>query len=947
MENDFLSDYNIKETIGKGTFSIVKLGINKATEEKVAIKILKKKKLLQNADKSRLEREITILKKLNHINVIKTHKINEDFDKYYIVMEYCENGELFNYIVDRQKLNEEEASYFFYQLINGLDYIHHKNIVHRDLKPENLLLGKGNILKIVDFGLSNYYEEEKLLSTPCGSPCYASPEMVCGNKYNGLMIDIWSCGIIIFAMTCGFLPFEDVNNEILFKKIMKCKIDYPEFLSNNTLDIMKKILVVDPKKRINIPEIRKHPFYLKGKSIFEFKHKKLVYQVEKIIDYYEDDNKKEELIFNNNKKIDENIGINIKKSKSTNFIDNENIDINRNKKENYKLYKNKVNKFFIERNNIPKEQENNNSATNRENSGKKDKNNKSYGLISKKYHISINSKDKEFNNIISINNNKIEEPKNNSIKKIVKDALNLIDKKENIYTHKDTFDSNILNNLSTQNLPLSDELHHKNTDNIPNLIEEYQNIDKKKNLFPHGKAKINLSLLQQLLKKEKSAKYYKEKNCFIFSPSNNKNKEKEKENFSYILPPPKKNKKEEKSHNQNSKTEYINKIKNLSYDKIDNEQNNDENINPTNRSDKSNNKSKLSYNNSIKKNENNEHEYSCKKINENNLKIETKHHNNLDLIKYGISNKDINELLFKNNKTINKIYESNTTKNKQIGNYFEKISNNENNNNINNIHIKNLRILNNNNYNNIKNITNINNIKSINNIIICNSPLKSLIKDAQYLTKINNNNDLPSINNNIHKEIKTMNNNFNNIINTNNNNIGNITNPSGNNILIPKLLVSKDINNSGIYNNYNTSNTSKIYLSSLTKKLNNINKKNSVNNLINNYKNSASSIDYLNKKTMSKKQISERNINSYGFDFMSFENENNSISKKNNIVYTNKNKMNLNKIKNNKVDIFTYGRNNENLVTLKKIKYKNNKSNFNTSKNSTRKILSTNNLINK
>ena len=190
MENDFLSNYNIKETIGKGTFSIVKLGINKTTKEKVAIKILKKKKLLQNADKSRLEREITILKKLNHINVIKTHKINEDSEKYYIVMEYCENGELFNYIVDRQKLDEDEASYFFYQLINGLDYIHHKNIVHRDLKPENLLLARGNILKIVDFGLNNYYKKEKLLPSPCGPPFYASPEMVCRNKYDGLMIDI-------------------------------------------------------------------------------------------------------------------------------------------------------------------------------------------------------------------------------------------------------------------------------------------------------------------------------------------------------------------------------------------------------------------------------------------------------------------------------------------------------------------------------------------------------------------------------------------------------------------------------------------------------------------------------------------------------------------------------------------------------------------------------------
>jgi 5'-AMP-activated protein kinase catalytic alpha subunit len=233
--------------------------------------------------------------------------------------------------VAHQRLDEEEASYFFYQLINGLDYIHHKNIVHRDLKPENLLLGKGNILKIVDFGLSNYYDKEKLLSTPCGSPCYASPEMVCGNKYNGFLIDIWACGIIIFAMICGFLPFEDINNEILFKKIMKCKVEYPEFLSNTVVDIMKKILVIDTKKRITIPEIRKHPFYLKGKNIFEKKHNNLVYQVERIIS---ENNIESKEIYTN-----KSFSSNINKSKSTNFIDNDNII---DKKIEYKKCLNKI-----------------------------------------------------------------------------------------------------------------------------------------------------------------------------------------------------------------------------------------------------------------------------------------------------------------------------------------------------------------------------------------------------------------------------------------------------------------------------------------------------------------------------------------------------------------------------------------------------------------------------
>ena len=964
MQNDFLSDYQIKETIGKGTFSEVKLGINKITKEKVAIKILKKKKIVNNAEKIRLEREINILKKINHINLIKTHKINEDSDNYYIVMEYCENGELFNYIVDRQKLDEEESSYFFYQLINGLNYIHHKNIVHRDLKPENLLLGKGNILKIVDFGLSNYYEEDNLLSTPCGSPCYASPEMVCGNKYNGLLIDIWSCGIIIFAMTCGFLPFEDANNEILFKKIMKCKIDYPDFLTKNILDIMKRILIVDPNKRITIPEIKKHPFYLKGKSIFESKHKNLVCQVEKVIDDDEENEDKNKKNINNN--IIEKIDINIKKSKSTNFLNNENIDINDSDNNNIlnNIQDKKKYKLLFDSNIIRKENDNN-SATNRDNSNNKENNNYK-GVILKKFHISINSKDKDkinkVNKILSkkyeikdINKeNKIEESLSNSIKKISKNVLGLIDKKAN--NHQDIYNTNIMNDLTIQNPPLSDNSHHHNFSEIgPNIIEGYENMDKKNNIIiPHGKAKVNLNLLQKLLNKEKSIKYHNEKKYLINSPTIKKNKD--KDNISYILPPTtKKHNSEEKNLNPNSKTEYKNKIISLNYNK--NERNNEEDINPnpSNRSEKPNDKSIMGFN-KIKKYENTENIININKINENKLKNENKRHNNLELIKYGISNKNINEL-FKNNKNIKKIYEPKTTKNKPINN-LDNLTNNETSNNYNtgifqnNVHIKNLRILNNNHYNNIKNITNINNVKCINNNIICNSPLKSLIKDV-HLTKINNNNDLPNINFNTHKDIKTLNNNSinnNNFssINTNQNMNNNIS-PFNNNVLIPRILVPKEINNNN--NNHNTSNPSKIYISSLNKKINNINKninkKNNVNNLINNYRNSASSIEYSNKKTLSKKQISERNINSYGLDFMNLENENNSINKKNNIIYTTKNNPNLNKIKNTKLDPFTYGRNKENLITLKKLNYHNkNNTNFNSAQNTVTKKALTNNILN-
>ena len=202
-----------------------------------------------------------MLTKFNHINLILVAEIFESYDAFYTVMEYCEGGELFNYIVKKKRLSEEEASFFYYQIINGLEYIHSLNMVHRDLKPENLLLTKDHILKIIDFGLSNYfYDKNKLLSTPCGSPCYASPEMIAGKNYDGFKIDIWSTGIILYAMLCGFLPFEDNDNDQLFKKILECKLEFPKYVKGNSKDLIQKILVTNPKERITIKDIKQHPF---------------------------------------------------------------------------------------------------------------------------------------------------------------------------------------------------------------------------------------------------------------------------------------------------------------------------------------------------------------------------------------------------------------------------------------------------------------------------------------------------------------------------------------------------------------------------------------------------------------------------------------------------------------------------------------------------------------
>ena len=272
-ENEKLKNYILLKTIGKGTFGKVKLAKHIPTDEEVAIKILEKSKINDDDELIRINKEIKYLKLLNHPNIVHLYEIVETQNNYYIIMEYISGGELFNYIVKNKRLSESESSFFFNQIIKGIEEIHKYNICHRDLKPENLLLTSENkILKIIDFGLSNEYSD--YLSTPCGSPCYAAPEMIKGRKYNGLSIDIWACGIILFAMVYGFLPFDDKDNEKLFGKILKCNLVFPSndkiYVSNECKDLIKRIIKLNPNERISLEDIKKHPFLTKKKYNFDF-----------------------------------------------------------------------------------------------------------------------------------------------------------------------------------------------------------------------------------------------------------------------------------------------------------------------------------------------------------------------------------------------------------------------------------------------------------------------------------------------------------------------------------------------------------------------------------------------------------------------------------------------------------------------------------------------------
>lgn len=251
----------IGEEIGKGTFGVVRIATHIITGEKVAVKMLYKSKIKEDSDKKRLEREIKILKILRHRNIVQLYNCIQTSSTIYLVMEHIKGKELFEIIVQKKRLSELESLRYFQQLISGIEYLGKIHVAHRDLKPENLLIDSKNNLKIADFGLSNMYKSNELLSTACGSPCYAAPEMLTGEKYFGLSSDIWSSGIILYTMLCGRLPFEDKNNDILYQKIKEGNFVTPDFLSENAKDFLHKILNVDPKKRYNIIQIKKHPWF--------------------------------------------------------------------------------------------------------------------------------------------------------------------------------------------------------------------------------------------------------------------------------------------------------------------------------------------------------------------------------------------------------------------------------------------------------------------------------------------------------------------------------------------------------------------------------------------------------------------------------------------------------------------------------------------------------------
>ena len=488
-----VEDYILKEDIGEGNFGKVKLGISKITGEKYAVKIINKDQIKIKM-KNKIFRENEVITKFNHINVIFVFEIIEDQENYYIIMEYCKKGELFDYIVDRERLSEDEAAIFFYQLINGVEYIHSKGIAHRDLKPENLLLTKDKTLKIIDFGLSHEFDGINLLKTKCGSPSYASPEILRGKPYDGFKSDIWCCGIILYAMVCGYLPFDGDTNKILFKNILKCEPEIPDYLNDYTQDLIIRILTSDPNMRITIDEIKRHRFYLRGKKLCRIDYKLIEKNVLK--------KRKNKSSFKLNE--DDN----------TYFIAENNLDFNDIKKQIISREEKLINEIINETKNNKKEKE-----ENREKKGKnKEKIKEENNIINK------NEEKNDINNKDDINNNIKETLSNMTIRNSSNDLNN--PQRQSGYNNKVELNSLNDSNINDNNKSDSKKGPFKHFNNKNEMDEKflgerlktnYENINVKNNNNNMKLDNINNDKIEQI-------KTPKNKNINNYIDNNKKDK---------------------------------------------------------------------------------------------------------------------------------------------------------------------------------------------------------------------------------------------------------------------------------------------------------------------------------------------------------------------------------------------------------------------------------------
>lgn len=258
--------YKLGKTLGEGNFSKVKFATNVQSGQSFAIKILDRKRVTDLNITDQIIREIETLKLLKHPHIIRLHEVfaSNCKTKIFMVLEYVTGGELFYKIKRGGRLKETEGRKIFQQLIDGVSYCHKQGVFHRDLKLENILLDSAGNIKICDFGFSaspQHFTSDGLLHTTCGTPNYVAPEILANKGYDGAAADIWSCGVILFAILSGYLPFLDRNLAALYQKIYKGKFEIPEWLSPGARALIRRILDPSPATRINMTGIKSDEWF--------------------------------------------------------------------------------------------------------------------------------------------------------------------------------------------------------------------------------------------------------------------------------------------------------------------------------------------------------------------------------------------------------------------------------------------------------------------------------------------------------------------------------------------------------------------------------------------------------------------------------------------------------------------------------------------------------------
>lgn len=262
-----LEDYAIGKKIGSGTFGNVKrksqtVARHIPTGRQVAIKIMNKQIIKRQHMGEKVQREIKLLKKFSHHNIIRVYELINTPANFYLVMEYVSGGDIYSLLERKGKMSEQEVRGYFYQIVAGIEYCHYHRVTHRDIKPENLLLDTQGNVKIADFGLVNIMRDGEFCRTSCGSPNYAAPEVINGNKYCGPEIDVWSIGVVTYALLAGVLPFDEPNIPALFAKIRTASYKIPRHFSPLARDLIMRMLNPDPIERITINQLKEHPWYL-------------------------------------------------------------------------------------------------------------------------------------------------------------------------------------------------------------------------------------------------------------------------------------------------------------------------------------------------------------------------------------------------------------------------------------------------------------------------------------------------------------------------------------------------------------------------------------------------------------------------------------------------------------------------------------------------------------